>query len=320
MAVNDNNQIIAFCSQVSQSEKQPWLEEINQNLSEKVVLVPFNQLSEVQKRHIELAVVANPNPDELDQLVNLNWVQSLWAGVENLVANLSNKSVKIVKMVDPKLSSNMAEAVLTFTLYLHRNVPKYIQQQGVKQWKAHQLIDANKRRIGILGLGELGRASANKLLENGFKVSGWSKSLKNIKGIECFDGEMGFIQLLQQSDILICLLPLTIHTKNLMNKETLNLLPKGASIINFSRGQIVNEKDLLDSLDSKHLNHAVLDVFNIEPLPEKHPFWMSTQVTVLPHISAPTDVKSASVVVVKNIQNYLNYGKVPKAIDLNKGY
>lgn len=312
--------IVAFCSQVSKSEQQHWLKELNHLLCDVVEIIPFDQLSEVQKNQIKVAVVANPDPLQLNQLVNLEWLQSLWSGVEKLVEQLSNKHVKIVRMIDPKLSSNMAEAVLTFTLYLHRNVPTYINQKNNKQWLAHKLIDAKQRQVGILGLGELGQASANKLIENGFNLNGWSRSSKKIKDIECYHGESGFYEILQKSDILICLLPLTNQTKNLLNKVTLKLLPKGASLINFSRGPIVNEQDLLESLNSNHLTHAVLDVFNVEPLPENHPYWINPKVTVLPHISAPTDVKSASIIVAKNIKKYLNSGQIPNSINLERGY
>lgn len=313
------NEMIAFCGQISQTELEQWLSALNQILDD-VDIVTFEHLSNEQKKQVRVAIVANPDPLQLDQLTNLQWVQSLWSGVEKLVSQLTNKQVRIVRMIDPKLSSNMAEAVLTFTLFLYRNVPTYLNQQNKKQWIEHELIDIKDRNIGILGLGELGKASAKKLVANGFKVSGWSKSHKQIAGIECFDGENGLVKILKKSHILICLLPLTHQTENLLNKNTLELLPNNASLINFSRGPIVNEQDLLALLENKHLNHAVLDVFNIEPLPVDHPFWRSSQVTVLPHISAPTNVKSASKIVAKNIKKFMQSGRVPKSIDHQKGY
>ncbi len=313
------NEIMAFCGQISQTEQQQWLSALT-DLSDDVDIMAFEHLSNEQKKQVRVAIVANPDPLDLDQLINLQWVQSLWSGVEKLVSQLSNKQVRIVRMIDPQLSSNMAEAVLTFTLFLHRNVPTYLNQQNKRQWIEHELIDIKDRNIGILGLGELGKASAEKLVANGFKVFGWSRSHKQIDGIECFHGDSGLVKILNKSHILICLLPLTPQTENLLNKNTLKYLPNNASLINFSRGPIVNEQDLLALLESRHLNHAVLDVFNIEPLPEDHPFWRSSQVTVLPHISAPTDVKSASKIVASNIKIFLESGKIPQSVNYKKGY
>ncbi len=310
---------IAFCSQIPKEEEQSWLKEISHSMKH-INIIPFHQLSAHQKEYVKVAIVANPNPKELAELVNLHWVQSLWSGVERLLTELPNKDVKIIRMVDPKLSKTMAEAVLAWTLYLHRDMPEYQSQQNKKQWKEHKLIETDQRRVSILGLGELGKASANKLLENDFNVSGWSRSQSNLEGITCYQGKNGFINMLKKTDILICLLPLTNETKGLLNKETLSYLPQRASLINFSRGQIVNEEELLHCLNNNHLNHAVLDVFDKEPLPKNHPFWESSNITVLPHISAPTNIISASKLVAFNILKYFETGNIPKAIERTKGY
>ncbi|MFK8012495.1 MAG: 2-hydroxyacid dehydrogenase [Marinicellaceae bacterium] len=312
-------QIIAFCSQISITDQQRWLTELNRLLVD-VRVISFQHLSNTEKQKVQIAIVANPKIADLNELKNLQWIQSLWSGVEKLVSQFSNKQIKIIRMIDPKLSHNMAEAVLTFTLFLHRNIATYIKQQSEQIWLPHKLVDSNKRHVGILGLGELGKASALKLLENDFNVSGWSRSPKRMKNVHCLNGEGGFIEIMKKSEILICLLPLTNKTQNLLNKRTLGLLPKGASLINFSRGHIINEKDLLDCLNKHHLKHAVLDVFNSEPLPGDHPFWQSSKITVLPHISAPTDVHSASIIVAKNIKKYLELGEIPHSISRSKGY
>lgn len=310
---------VAFCNQLSKQAEKDWITELS-GLKGLINVIPFCQLTSSQKKKVKVAIVANPDPKELTELTNLEWVQSLWSGVERLVAELPNKNIKIVRMKDPKLSQTMAEAVLAWTLYLHRDMPKYRNQQSNKHWQAHKLIDISNRQIGILGLGALGIASANKLLENGFQVSGWSRSPSKLKDITSFHGKQGFIKLLKKTDILISLLPLTNETTNLLNKETLTLLPKHASLINFSRGPIINEDDLLYCLKNERLKHAVLDVFSTEPLPENHPFWSSKNITVLPHISAPTDTKTASALVVFNISKYFETGMIPNTVNLKNGY
>jgi len=313
------NHLVAFCSQFSEREEQEWLKEISP-LLHNVNIIPFYQLTNEQKKDVKVAIVANPNREKLAELTNLQWVQSLWAGVENLLKATADSNIEIVRMVDPMLSSTMAEAVLAWTFYLHRDMPKYQLQQRNKKWKQHPLINQCDRKIGILGLGALGKASAKKLLENGFSVSGWSRRPSDLNGVTCYHGKDGLVRILKETNILICLLPLTNETKELLNRETLSILPKSASLINFSRGQIINEEDLLYCLNHNHLKHAVLDVFDEEPLPQTHPFWELSNITILPHISAPTNMSSASKLVAKNILNYLKAGDVPAAVKREIGY
>ena len=181
-------------------------------------------------------------------------------------------------------------------------------------------VKPSKKVVSFIGLGQLGSASANKLLENGFKVCGWSRSKKSIKNIKSFTGYLGLKKMLGQTDILVCLIPLTQNTKYILNNKTLSYLKKGACVINFARGAIINTKDLLKHLDSGRIHHAVLDVFEKEPLPKKSILWKHKKVTILPHISANTDLETASDIVAKNIKIYQLKKKIPKSIDLVRGY
>ena len=310
---------IAFIGQVSMDEKAAWITRIQSLLTE-TTIIEFEALSTEQKKEIKVAIVANPEPTQLAELPNLVWIQSLWAGVERLLLELPDTNFSIVRMLDPNLASTMAEAVVAWSFYLHRDMPKYRQQQTQKIWQQHDLIELKDRRIGILGLGLLGKASAKKLLLNGFNVSGWSRNLAKIEGVTCFSGKTGLARILSQSDILISLLPLTNETQYLLNEHNISLLPQGASIINFSRGKVIDEKALLTHLDNDHLNHAVLDVFNIEPLPVDSALWTSPHITILPHISAPTNIRTASELVARNLQQYFETGTIPAAIVRSQGY
>ncbi len=311
--------LVAFCSRFSQREEQKWLEELS-TLMLNANIIPFYKLTTEQKKKVQVAIVANPNKEELAELENLRWVQSLWSGIENVLEATAGRDVEVVRMVDPVLSDTMAEAVLAWTFYLHRDMPQYQLQQRNKEWKQHPLITPCERKIGLLGLGALGKASAQKLLENGFSVRGWSRRPSDLKGVPCYHGEEGLVRLLKKTNILICLLPLTDETRGLLNKETLSILPESASLINFSRGQIINEEDLLYCLNHHHLKHAVLDVFAQEPLPQNHPFWELSNITILPHISAPTNKQSASRIVASNILSYLKTGIIPDAVERKLGY
>ena len=187
-------------------------------------------------------------------------------------------------------------------------------------WQQNELIDIDEVNIGILGLGNLGKVSAKKLTLNGFNVNGWSRNQTNLEGVNCFFGITGLKEILKVSDILVCLLALTDETHNLLNYENLNLLPEGSSLINFSRGQIVDDNALLKHLDSGHIKHAVLDVFNIEPLPKDSRLWGAPKITILPHISAPTNITTASKLVVNNLLEYFDNGKIPKTVERKRGY
>lgn len=311
--------MIPFISRSGLAEQVAWVEALSKAMpNEEIALL--SELTEEQKQECDVAIVANPDPQDLLALPALRWVHSVWAGVERMVQELSSPTFSIVRLVDPNLAATMSEAVLAWTLFLHRDMPTYAQQQRKKQWLGQPMVFSKDRRIGILGLGELGKFSALRLANNGFSVAGWSRSEKVIDGISCFHGENGLISLLSQSDIIVCLLPLTAQTKGILNSEKLAHLPVGASIINFARGPIINDDALLERLDSDALSHAVLDVFMHEPLPEEHRYWEHSSVTVLPHISAPTSPASASSIVAKNISHYRLTAEIPSAVDPVLGY
>lgn len=311
--------MIPFISRAGQAEQAVWIEQLSIALPEEDIVL-FSALSDEQKVDCDLAIVANPDPQDLLQLPNLVWVHSVWAGVERMVNELHKPSFSIVRLVDSELANTMSEAVLAWTLFLHRDMPFYAQQQRDKTWHQRPMVRAQERRVGVLGLGELGQVSATRLASNGFTVSGWSRREKMLAGVACYSGEQGLNQMLKQTDILVCLLPLTDQTKGLVNQEKLALLPKGASIINFARGPIIDDMALLAALDSQHVSHAVLDVFSEEPLPSDHDFWGDPNITVLPHISAPTNEVSASHIVAKAIRQYRLNGSMPVSVNLSLGY
>jgi glyoxylate/hydroxypyruvate reductase A len=199
-------------------------------------------------------------------------------------------------------------------------MPAYARQQAQKRWQPLPYSRPTQRTVSLLGLGALGSASAERLLAAGFKVCGWSRRPKSLPGIECFCGESGLEAMLAQTGILACLLPLTSETRGLLNAERLARLPAGASLINFARGPIVVDEDLRAALDRGHLDHAVLDVFAIEPLPTDQWQWQHPGVTVLPHCSAQTDRETASRIVADNIRRYRKDGELPACIDMERGY
>lgn len=308
---------IPFIANIADYEVKAWQTAFSEALPS-VSLVPTAMLEKKQGHSV--AVVANPDPSEIASLLDLVWVQSLWAGVEKIINEPTLKNIGIARLIDPQLASTMAEAVLAWTLYLHRDMPRYRTLQQQKKWCPLPYIPPQDRKVGILGLGKLGIAAAQKLLSNNFTVLGWSRSEKRLDGVQSFYGETGLREMVSQCDIIVCLLPLTKATEGLINSKLLALLPTGASLINFGRGPILDTSALITSLDAKRLNHAVLDVFDQEPLPVNNPLWAHKSVTVLPHISAPTTIATGAKVAADNIKRYLKDGTLPQLADRKQGY
>ncbi|TWX73495.1 2-hydroxyacid dehydrogenase [Colwellia sp. C1TZA3] len=311
--------MIPFISQLPADEENIWIAALNQALPDENIIA-VTELKPADKKHCLLAIVANPNTELLAEFENLTWLHSIWAGVENLMMSLADSPIDVVRLIDPTLSRAMSEAVLAWSLYLHRDMPRYAKQQHNKHWQQHQLVPASERRIGILGLGELGQVSARQLQQNGFKVMGWSRTAKKIPNIGTYSGNSGLAEMVAQSDILVCLLPLTPTTRGMVNKKLLAQLPQGSAVINFARGGIINTDELLNALNSKHLSHAVLDVFDHEPLSIDSGLWQHPDITILPHISAPTNLNSACDIVAKNIISFRATGQIPKSVSKVNGY
>ena len=226
---------------------------------------------------------------------------STFAGVEK---TLLNKTIRqpLVRLIDVEMTECMAEWCTAHVLRYHLDLDTYIKPTK-KEWKMpnKERLLANQVNIGVLGLGTLGSATARKLKKLDFNVTGWSATRKKISGVKSLVGQEGLTNILSRSDYLILLLPLTQKTKTIINSETLKLIKNGAILINAGRGGLIDDDDLLKALDGGKLSECTLDVFNEEPLPPEHPFWFHDKVTVTPHISAPTRLKSSIKSILKNI-------------------
>ena len=302
----------------SQIELQ-WLALLQTVLIDEKILLP-QQISRQQAQDIDIAIVANPDPDIIARFPHLIWIQSLWAGVEQLLEKLPIEKIKLVKLTDPQLTQTMSEAVLAWTLYLQRNMPEYAQQQAQKKWRQLPYKNAQQTRVSVLGAGALGVGAIEILSQHGYPVSCWSRREKHLESGKHFTGQTGLQVMLAETDILINLLPLTPATKHLIDKNLLKQLPKGAKFINFSRGAVVNTNDLLDLLAQGHIAHAVLDVFEQEPLIAESKIWHNPKITVLPHISGPTSMQSAVKIVAQNINDYRSVGVIADSVDQRQGY
>ena len=249
---------------------------------------------------------------------SLKAVLNLWAGVEGVAFNKTLK-VPLARMVDSGLTSGMVEWVTGHTLRHHLGIDKHIHgQDGV--WRSYVPPLAKDRVVTILGLGTLGTACGKALRSLGFNVRGWSRRKKSIDGISCFYGNDQIDLSLADADIVILLLPDTPPTQNILNHHTLNLTKRGAVILNPGRGPLIDDDALIAALDSGQLEHATLDVFRIEPLPENHRYWSHKKVTVVPHKASETRPKTSSQVIAMNIKRAENGKELLHLVDKETGY
>lgn len=270
---------------------------------------------------IDIAIVANPPPGALAGLPRLALIQSLWAGVDRLLADPTlPPGVPIVRMVDPLMNAAMAETALWAVLALQRGFFRYARLQREARWAPHAQRRADETAVAVLGLGQMGGTTAQRLAAQGYRVSGWSAAPRSVAGIACLHGAAALDALLGAADIVVNLLPLTPATRGLFDAARLARMKSGASLVNLARGAHVVEADLLAALDAGRLRHAVLDVFEHEPLPPAHRFWTHPRVTVLPHAAAQTDPRSAAQVVAANLQAW-RAGRPPvQRVDRARGY
>lgn len=227
-------------------------------------------------------------------------VLNLWAGVEGLVTN-TTLTQPLTRMVDPGLTEGMVEWCCAHTLRHHLGTDRDVCRRD-DAWDVYVPKLARDRAVTVLGLGALGRAVATTLAGLNFRVTGWSRTLKDVPGITCLDGDAGLTQALNTAEILILLLPLTKSTENLMSAARFAQLPKGAVLINPGRGPLIDDAALIQALNDGHLAHATLDVFREEPLPKGHGFWGHDKITVTPHVASATRPGSAVDVLVENIR------------------
>jgi glyoxylate/hydroxypyruvate reductase A len=303
---------VLLCGDIDAAEWQEWHDALSAALPEALWLTPAQSRAPENVDAVTAAVVANPPPGSLQGLPRLRLIQSLWAGVDRLLADPTLPAgVAVARMVDPAMTAAMAETALWAVLSLHRGFFAYAERQRRAEWLAHAQRRADEVPVLVLGQGEMGRAAAARISALGYRVSGWSRSS---------DACAPLATLLPQAEIVLNLLPLTPATRGLLDAALFAALPPGASIVNLGRGAHVVDADLLAALDSGQLRHAVLDVFHTEPLPPRHPYWAHARVTVLPHAAAQTDARSAAAVVAQNLRALQAGGPIAHRVDAARGY
>ncbi|MFV0295407.1 MAG: 2-hydroxyacid dehydrogenase [Hyphomicrobiaceae bacterium] len=302
---------------------QPWLRRFRERLPERTVQVADESMARVEG--FKYAAVWKPTPGFLARCDGLDVIFNLGAGVDALLKDDTLPDIPLVRVVNQDLTARMTEYVVLHCLMHHRRQRMLDEAQRIREWAAKDQWAASSVRVGLLGLGELGRDAADVLARIGFDVAGWSRTKKDIPSIKTFSGADGMAAFLARTDILVSLLPLTAETQGILNRPLFKGLARdgvlGAPvIINAGRGGLQVEDDIIACLDDGTLGAATLDVFHQEPLPASSPFWDHPNVTLTPHNAADSDPEAISDDIVAQIRDYEAGKPLRNIVDRKRGY
>lgn len=269
---------------------------------------------------VRYALVWKPPLGFFSRFPNLELVTNLGAGVDALLARPDLPNVPIARISDPEMSRMMASFVLFAVLRHARDIPALERAQRDRRWHFINPRTAGEISVGVLGLGELGSTAALELARQGFRVSGWSRTPKDLPGIACVSGPETLTAFLSGTEILVVMLPLTPQTHHLLDAQRLAALPRGAKLVNVARGAIIDEAALVEALRSGHLAEATLDVFETEPLPPVSPLWAMENVLVTPHLASMAIPRSACAQVAANIRRIRAGEPIAHRVDASRGY
>ena len=271
-------------------------------------------------RDIEYLAFMHPDFDALPPFPNLKAMFSRAAGVEDIVDHPKLPKVPLGKVEPPGGDPMMTEYVVMHVLRLHREMPAYQAAQARREWLRQPIVRPDHRRVGFLGFGMMAKAPALVLKSLGFPVSAWVRSPRQSEEVPVFHGPDQLEPFLRQTDIAVCLLPLTAETEGIFCARTFAMMPKGAMLVNVGRGRHVVDKDLIAALDSGQLSYAALDALYPEPLPPESPLWTHPQITVMPHIARRPTVAQLATEIVANIRSLKAGGRLLQEVDLKLGY
>jgi glyoxylate/hydroxypyruvate reductase A len=274
---------MAILVHVAPFPSEPWISALEKLVPEE----HFVTLEEVtDPADVSCVIIAHPPQGFLAEYRNLRMIGTVTAGVDRLVADPDlPPGVPIVRGGDPAGDAQITENIILHVLRHHRQLPAYAAAQARAEWVRLDQKLAGDRRVGFLGLGIIARPGAERIRDMGFQVAAWTRTPKDVAGIENFHGADGFARFLARSEIIVNLLPVTPATTDILDAEAFATLPQGAAVINLGRGEHVVDADLMAALESGHLSAATLDVYRTEPLPADNPLWRHPGITLMPHCS-----------------------------------
>ncbi|MEM7258036.1 MAG: glyoxylate/hydroxypyruvate reductase A, partial [Pseudomonadota bacterium] len=269
---------------------------------------------------VRYAVVWTPPQGWLARFDNLQCIVSIGAGIDHVLADTALPAgIPVIRTTGADLTQRMREYVCLQVLAQHRQLPQHRRSQSEKSWQPVITAPAHEVTVGVMGLGKLGSAAALSLSQLGYRLIGWARQQHHLDGVRCY-AQPHLREFLSQVQFLVCLLPLTSDTENILNQSLFNQLPAGAGIINVARGQHVVEDDLLNALDTGQISHATLDVFRAEPLPADHAFWTHSGITITPHVASMIDPESGGKEIARNLTAFIAGKPVADLTDPQRGY
>ena len=269
---------------------------------------------------IEYLAFMHPDFDQLPAFPNLKAMFSRAAGVDSFIRHPRLPKVPLGKVEPPGGDPMMTEYVIMHVLRFHRDMPAYQTAQANREWRKAPIARPEQRRIGFLGFGMMARAPALVLKSLGFKVSAWVRSPRETAEVPMFHGQDQLEPFLNQTDIAVCLLPLTAETEGIFCARTFAMMPKGAMLVNVGRGKHVVDQDLIAALDSGQLSYAALDALWPEPLPPESPLWLHPKITLMPHVARRPTVSQLVTEMIANIRSLESGGSLLQEIDTKMGY
>jgi glyoxylate/hydroxypyruvate reductase len=304
---------ITFCC--SNTPPDAWLQELRTALPSATI-----SLWQPGDAQADYGIVWKPPQVFFDEQPALRAAFNIGAGVDPLLRLNIAASTQLIRLDDAGMAVQMAEYVCHALIRHYRQFAGYEADQSAGIWQPRDILPRSAMPVGIMGLGVLGQRVARAVAQFDFPVNGWSRNPKDVPGVRCFSGPGAFHDFLAASRVLVCVLPSTPQTRDLINRDTLARLQAGAYLINVARGDQLVDDDLLALLDSGHVAGATLDAFRTEPLPAAHPFWTHPKVTLTPHTAALT-LRSESIAQIANKIAALERGQpVAGVVDRVRGY
>ncbi len=294
---------------------EPWLVSLKKALPDATASV-----WEPGSPPADYAVVWNPPQQFIDEQPNLKAMFSIGAGVDSLLQLNLPKDLCIVRLEDAGMSVQMAEYVCHAVIGYFRDFKHYDTSKQKAKWSYRKTKDRKDFAVGVMGLGTLGLRVVKTLQMFEYPVNGYSRTPHQIPGVNCFSGQQGFKEFLNNTKVLVNLLPLTAETEYILNRDTLSQLQPESYVINVARGKHLVDQDLIDLIDSGHISGATLDVFATEPLPPLHQFWQHPKITVTPHTAARTLREETVTQIANKILSLQQGNSITGQVDLQRGY
>jgi len=257
--------------------------------------------------------------DTLPLLSTLKWVQSIYAGVEPLV-DPAERHDYILTNARGVFGEPMSEYVFGYLLFFEKKILQRMKSQEVKQWQRPESGVLRGKTIGLLGVGSIGAHLASTAKHFGMTVRGYTRESEESKQVDQYFHGKDLLKFVDGLDFLVCILPRTQDTNQIVDKAVLEALPSHAIFINVGRGNAVDDPALAKALNEGKLAAAVLDVFEKEPLPEDHPFWKTSNLYMTFHTSAISYPEDLTKLFVENYQLYIEGKPLKYIVDFERGY